>query len=273
MTATQNFRIAAIPADGVGLEVVEAGRAVLDSLAESSGGRFTFEWKDFPWGSEYYAEHGKMMADDGLEQLKTVRRHLLRRRRLARRSPTTSACGACGWRSARASTSRPTSAPCEFLPGIVTPLRKADDTDWNWVVVRENTEGEYAGIGGRNLSARGEGGEVAIQAALFTEDGCERIMRFAFDLARTRKRKKVTSVTKSNAQQYGMVLWDDVFKQVAADYPDVETESGWSTPWPPSSCSTPRTSPSWSPRTCSPTSSPTSAAHSPEAWASPPAPI
>ena len=71
MTATQNFRIAAIPADGVGLEVVEAGRAVLDSLAGSSGGRFSFEWKDFPWGSEYYAEHGKMMADDGLEELKT----------------------------------------------------------------------------------------------------------------------------------------------------------------------------------------------------------
>ena len=115
--------------------------------------------------------------------------------------------------------------PVEFLPGIVSPLRKADDTDLNWVVVRENSEGEYAGIGGRNLSARGEGGEVAIQSALFTEVGCERITRFAFDLARTRAKKKVSSVTKSNAQQYGMVLWDDVFKKVAADYPDIETES------------------------------------------------
>jgi tartrate dehydrogenase/decarboxylase / D-malate dehydrogenase len=224
MTATQNFRIAAIPADGVGLEVVEAGRAVLDSLAGSSGGRFTFEWKDFPWGSEYYAEHGKMMADDGLEELKTFDAIYF---------------GAVGWPTVPDHVSLwglrlkicqgfdqwANVRPVEFLPGIVSPLRKADDTDLNWVVVRENSEGEYAGIGGRNLSARGDGGEVAIQSALFTEVGCERIMRFAFDLARTRAKKKVASVTKSNAQQYGMVLWDDVFKKVAADYPDIETES------------------------------------------------
>ncbi|MGQ4419356.1 isocitrate/isopropylmalate family dehydrogenase [Streptomyces sp. SAS_269] len=112
-----------------------------------------------------------------------------------------------------------------FLPGVASPLRKADDTELDWVVVRENSEGEYAGLGGRNLGGRGPGGEVAVQTALFTEVGCERIMRFAFDLARTRAHKKVSSVTKSNAQQYGMVLWDDVFKRVAADYPDVRTES------------------------------------------------
>jgi tartrate dehydrogenase/decarboxylase/D-malate dehydrogenase len=112
-----------------------------------------------------------------------------------------------------------------FLPGITSPLRKADDLDLDWVVVRENSEGEYAGLGGRNLAARGAGGEVAVQSALFTEVGCERIMRFAFDLARTRPRRKVASVTKSNAQQYGMVLWDDTFRRVAADYPDVETEN------------------------------------------------
>src|SRR4051812_25411540 len=92
-------------------------------------------------------------------------------------------------------------------------------------LLRENSEGEYAGLGGRNLSARGPGNEVALQTSLFTEKGCERIMRFAFELARTRPRRKVTSVTKSNAQQYGMVLWDEVFKRVAADYPDVETET------------------------------------------------
>ena len=92
-------------------------------------------------------------------------------------------------------------------------------------MVRENSEGEYGGFGGRNFSGRGPGGEMAVQSAVFTEVGCERIMRFAFDLARTRPRKKLASVTKSNAQQYGMVLWDDVFKRVAADYPDIETES------------------------------------------------
>lgn len=114
--------------------------------------------------------------------------------------------------------------PVKFLPGVQSPLRKADHTELDWVVVRENSEGEYAGLGGRNLTGRGPGNEVALQTALFTETGCERIIRFAFELARSREVQKVSSVTKSNAQQYGMVLWDEVFQRVAADYPDVETE-------------------------------------------------
>ena len=113
--------------------------------------------------------------------------------------------------------------PARVLSGVTSPLGRGSEIDW--VIIRENSEGEYAGLGGRNFSSRGDGGEVAVQSALFTEVGCERILRFAFDLARRRTRKKVSSVTKSNAQQYGMVLWDDVFKKVAADYPDVETES------------------------------------------------
>jgi tartrate dehydrogenase/decarboxylase/D-malate dehydrogenase len=113
--------------------------------------------------------------------------------------------------------------PVRLLPGVPSPLRNATPERMDWVVVRENTEGEYAGIGGRNLSARGPGKAIAIQAGLFTEEGCERIMRFAFDMALGRRRK-VTSVTKSNAQQYGMTLWDEVFASVAADYPQVETE-------------------------------------------------
>jgi tartrate dehydrogenase/decarboxylase/D-malate dehydrogenase len=224
MTAQQTFRIAAIPADGVGLEVVEAGRAVLNALADRSEDAFAFEWQDFPWGCDYYAEHGRMMDEDGLEQLEdfdaiyfgavgwpTVPDHISLwglRLKICQ--------GFDQWANVR---------PVEFLPGIQSPLRKADDTELCWVVVRENSEGEYAGLGGRNLAARGEGGEVAIQSALFTEVGCERIIRFAFDLARTRSRKKVSSVTKSNAQQYGMVLWDEVFAKVAADFTDVETES------------------------------------------------
>jgi tartrate dehydrogenase/decarboxylase/D-malate dehydrogenase len=114
--------------------------------------------------------------------------------------------------------------PIQLLPGIESPLRDATEETIDWVVVRENSEGEYAGIGGRNLASRGAGSEVATQTALFTAQGCERIIRCAFDLARIRKRRKVTSVTKSNAQQYAMTLWDETFARVAADYPDVETE-------------------------------------------------
>ncbi|MGC5629477.1 tartrate dehydrogenase [Georgenia sp. Z1344] len=220
---TNAYRIATIPADGVGREVVEVGRQVLEEALAVAGGDATFEWTEFPWGSDYYAEHGVMMAEDGLEQLKGhdaiyfgavgwpgVPDHVsLWGLRLA-------ICqGFDQWANVR---------PVTFHPGITSPLRKADTTPLDWVVVRENSEGEYAGVGGRNFSGR-ESGEVAVQSSLFTEAGCERIMRFAFDLARTRDRKKVTSVTKSNAQQYGMVLWDDVFRRVAADYPDVETES------------------------------------------------
>jgi tartrate dehydrogenase/decarboxylase/D-malate dehydrogenase len=224
MSASRRFRIAAIPADGVGKEVVTAGRAVLDALADGSHGAFTFDWQEFGWGCDYYARTGAMMAADGLEVLKdfdaiyfgavgwpTVPDHIsLWGLRLA-------ICqGYDQWANVR---------PVRFHPGITSPLRAADDTSLDWVVIRENSEGEYAGLGGRNLGARGPGSEVAIQSALFTEAGCERIMRFAFDLARTRARRKVSSVTKSNAQQYGMVMWDEVFTRVARDYPEVETES------------------------------------------------
>ncbi|WP_229068949.1 tartrate dehydrogenase [Actinoplanes sp. DH11] len=224
MTDPQTFRIAAIPADGVGIEVVEAGRTVLDALAAASHGRFAFAWQEFDWGSDHYARHGRMMPADGLDQLKDFDALYF---------------GAVGWPTVPDHVSLwglrlnicqnfdqwANVRPVEFLPGIQSPLRKADSTDLGWVVVRENSEGEYAGLGGRNLGARPGTGEVAVQSALFTEYGCERIMRFAFDLARTRTVKKVSSVTKSNAQQYGMVLWDDVFTRVAADYPDVATES------------------------------------------------
>ncbi len=163
------------------------------------------------------------MDEDGLDRLKDFDAIYLGRS-AGPPSPTTSACGDCACGSARTSTSGPTSAPSTSCRASPAPSARPT-TPPRLVVVRENSEGEYAGLGGRNLSARGQGGEVAVQSALFTEVGCERIMRFAFGLARTRTRRKVSSVTKSNAQQYGMVLWDDVFKRVAPGYPDVETES------------------------------------------------
>ena len=214
----QRFRIAVIPGDGIGQEVVPEGLRVLDAVGGAS-----FEYEHFPWGCQYYLQTGRMMDPDGLDRL---------------RSFDAIYFGAVGWPGVPDHVSLwglrlaicqgydqyANIRPVRLLPGVPSPLRSATADTMDWIVVRENTEGEYAGIGGRNLSGRGVGKSVAVQAGLFTEEGCERIMRFAFDLALTRRRHKVTSVTKSNAQQYGMTLWDEVFRRVAADYPGVETE-------------------------------------------------
>lgn len=221
---SQVFEIASIPADGVGHEVVEAGRDVLDALAKNSGGAFAFDWKDFDWGSEYYARHGRMMPEDGLDQLKDLDAIFF---------------GAVGWPTVPDHVSLwglriaicqgfdqwANIRPVNFLPNVASPIVDAHERNLDWIVVRENSEGEYSGFGGRNFSGRAGLGEVATQSAVFTEVGCERIFRYSFDLARTRPRKKLSKVTKSNAQQFGMVLWDDVFDRVAQEYPDVETES------------------------------------------------
>ncbi|MEB6197214.1 tartrate dehydrogenase [Mammaliicoccus sciuri] len=223
MSQQKTFKIAVIPGDGIGKEVINEGVRVLDHLAEQSNNQFSFVFDYFPWGCEYYLENGRMMAEDGLETLKdydaiyfgavgfpNVPDHIsLWGLRIA-------ICqGFDQWANIR---------PVEFLPGVESKLNHPDVESLNWVLIRENSEGEYSGIGGRNFTGRGEGNEVAVQSSLFTEKGCERVIRYAFETARKRKRKKVTSVTKSNAQQYGMVLWDDVFKRVSKEYPDVETD-------------------------------------------------
>ncbi len=223
MPPTKQFRIAVIPGDGIGQEVVPEGLRVLDHLAATSGGDISFTYESFPWGCEYYLKHGEMMSADALDRLATFDAIYF---------------GAVGWPGVTDHVSLwglrlaicqgfdqyACVRPVKLLPGITSPLRNATPETIDWVVVRENSEGEYAGVGGRNFAGRGAGHEVAVQAAMFTATGCERIIRYAFDLARTRKRRKVTSVTKSNAQQFGMVLWDDTFRRVAAEYPDVETE-------------------------------------------------
>jgi tartrate dehydrogenase/decarboxylase / D-malate dehydrogenase len=219
----RSYRIAVVPGDGIGQEVVPEGIRVLDHLAAASQGAFGFEYESFPWGCQYYLETGRMMDPNGLQRLRRFDAIYF---------------GAVGWPGVPDHVSLwglrlaicqgfdqyANIRPVRLLPGVPSPLRNATAETMDWVVVRENTEGEYAGIGGRNLASRGPGKSVAIQAGLFTEEGCERIMRFAFDLALARKRRKVTSVTKSNAQQYGMTLWDEVFARVALDYPGVETE-------------------------------------------------
>lgn len=222
--APRTFRIAVIPGDGIGKEVVPEGLRVLDQIASSSDGALSFEYESFPWGSGYYAETGMMMDADGLGRLETFDAIYF---------------GAVGWPDVpdhislwglrlaicKGFDQYACIRPVRLLPGVESPLRHATPETMNWVVVRENVEGEYSGIGGRALADRGPSREVAVQTALFTEEGCERIIRYAFELAQTRKRRKVTSVTKSNAQQYAMVLWDEVFARVSKDYPDVETEA------------------------------------------------
>jgi tartrate dehydrogenase/decarboxylase/D-malate dehydrogenase len=211
-------RIAVLPGDGIGQEVVPEGLRVIDALLGSEA-----QYEHFPWGCQYYLETGQMMPDDGLELLKDFDAIYF---------------GAVGWPGVPDHVSLwglrlaicqgfdqyANIRPVRLLPNVPSPLRNATAETMDWVVVRENTEGEYAGIGGRNLAARGPGKAIALQAGLFTEEGCERIIRFAFDMALQRKRHKVTSVTKSNAQQYGMTLWDEVFARVSRDYPALTTE-------------------------------------------------
>jgi len=221
--AERRLRIAVIPGDGIGQEVVPEGLRVLDRLGERSGGAYSFIYEQFPWGCQYYLATGRMIDSEALATLAGFDAIYF---------------GAVGWPGVPDHISLwglrlaicqgfdqyACVRPVRLLPGVQSPLRTASAASMDWVVVRENSEGEYAGIGGRNLHGRGAGKEVALQSGLFTEEGCERIVRYAFELARTRKRRKVTSVTKSNAQQYGMVLWDEVFARVAAGYPEVQTE-------------------------------------------------
>ncbi len=216
----KNYKIAAIPGDGIGQEVIAAGLRVLKALAARDGG-FKVDVTDFDWGSDRYKREGALMPEDGAEQLRSfdaiffgavgapdVPDHLtLWGLRLAICQPLDQYANV---------------RPTRLLPGIKSPLRGVEEGDLDWVIVRENSEGEYAGQGGR--SHKGLPEEVATEVAIFTRGGVERIMRFAFELARSRARKKLTVVTKSNAQRYGMVLWDEIAAAVALDFPDVAVD-------------------------------------------------
>ncbi len=216
----KRYRIASIPGDGIGPEVVNAGLEVLSALARHDGG-FELAVEHFDWGSDYYKRTGRMMPADGLDTLRPfdaiyfgavgaedVPDHVtLWGLRLA-------ICqGFDQYANVR---------PTRILPGIEPPLKLKDPADLDWVIIRENSEGEYSGQGGR--SHRGLPEEVATEVSIFTRAGVTRIMRFAFELARSRPRKLLTLITKSNAQRHGMVLWDEIFYQVAQAYPDVKTD-------------------------------------------------
>ena len=213
----KTYSIAAIPGDGIGTEVVSAGVEVLNAIAKRDG-RFAFKIDHFDWGGEYYKKHGRMMPENGRE---LIRRHDAILFGSAGHPEIPDHITLWGLRLAicqpfdQYANVRPT----RVLPGITSPLRHVNGPELDWVIVRENSEGEYAGVGGR--VHRGSPLEAATDVSMFTRAGVERIIRFAFRLAQSRPRKKLTVVTKSNAQRHAMVMWDEIAAQVAAEFKDV----------------------------------------------------
>jgi tartrate dehydrogenase/decarboxylase / D-malate dehydrogenase len=217
----KRYRIAVIEGDGIGMEVTPAAISALEAAAKRIG--FGFEWKQFPWGSQYYFDNGRMMADDALDQLRPFDAILFGAVGHPRIQDNVTLNGLL-LPIRRGFDQYACVRPAILYPGVRSPLVGRHGGDIDFVVIRENTEGEYSQVGG---VAHGSGPhEVAIQSSVFTRHGTERVIRFAFDLARRRNGKKlVTSVTKSNAQGFSMAFWDRVFADVARDYADIRTES------------------------------------------------
>ncbi len=214
-------KISVIRGDGIGIEVIEESISVLTAVGEQYG--IDWDFIDHPWNSEYYFRHGRMMATDALSQMAEsdaiflgavghpdLQDHITLSGLLLpiRRTFDQYVC----------------ERPSVLYPGITSPLRDVQPYDIDMVVIRENTEGEYADVGG--FQYPGTGDEIGIQTGVFTRRGCERVIRYAFDIARKRnKAKHVTSITKSNALGYGMLVWDRAFERIAAEYPDISTNS------------------------------------------------
>ena len=211
----KTYKIASMGGDGIGPEVINAGVEVLQALGKAEG--FALAVKDFDWSSDRYLKHGAYIPEGGLAELKTFDAIFFGAVGSQKVPDHVSLWGLrlpiCQGFDQYANV-----RPARVLPGVKSPLVNGKDIDW--VVIRENTEGEYAGMGGR--AHRGLPIETATDVSVFTRVGVERIQRFAFELARKRPRKKLTLVTKSNAQRHGMVMWDEIFFEVAKDYPDVQ---------------------------------------------------
>ena len=214
-----NYDIAVIPGDGIGVEVVDASIKVLDAVAEKNN--FNLKYTFYDWGSEYFFKNNTMMPENALDLLSKsdsiflgaighpkIQDHVTLNGLLLpiRRKFDQYVC----------------IRPSVLFPGVDSPLKNVDEGDIDIIVVRENTEGEYANIGG--FQYQGTEDEIALQTAVFTRKGTERIIRYAFELAKNRD-KKLTSITKSNAQGYSMVLWDRVFEDVSKEFPEITTNS------------------------------------------------
>jgi tartrate dehydrogenase/decarboxylase/D-malate dehydrogenase len=217
----KTYRIACIPGDGIGKEVVPAGQTVLEALAEAVGGGaggFEFRFTLFDWGGDYYRQHGVMMPQDGLDEIRGMDAILF---------------GSAGdpdipdhvtlWglrlKICQGLDQYANVRPTRILPGIDAPLKRCGPKDLDWVIVRENSEGEYAGVGGR--VHQGHPLEAATDVSMMTRAGVERILRFAFRLSGSRPRKQLTVVTKSNAQRHAMVMWDEIAAEIGKEFPEV----------------------------------------------------
>jgi len=213
----KSYRIAAIPGDGIGNEVIPAGIEILDALAAKEG--FALAYEHFDWSSARYKKTGAYIPEGGLERLKAFDAIFFGAVGAPDVPDHVSLWGLrlpiCQGFDQYANV-----RPSRVLPGVTSPLANGKDIDW--VIIRENSEGEYSGSGGRVHTGLPE--EIATETSVFTRTGVERIHRFAFELARKRPRKLLTLVTKSNAQRHGMVLWDEIFYEVAQKYPDVKTD-------------------------------------------------
>ena len=216
----KRYRIAVIPGDGIGKEVVPEGLRALEAAGRRFG--FAFEWDELPWSCDYYAKHGRMMPEDWFER---IRHH------------DAMFFGAVGWPASvpdhvslwgsliqwrRGFDQYVNLRPCRLMPGVPSPLANRKPGDIDFVVVRENTEGEYSSVGGRMFE--GTEREVVFQQTVFTRKGVDRILRFAFELAQKRAARHVTSATKSNGISITMPYWDERFRAMAAQYPDIRTD-------------------------------------------------
>jgi tartrate dehydrogenase/decarboxylase / D-malate dehydrogenase len=214
----KTYSIATIPGDGIGKEVVPAGQRVLEAIASASN-TFRFEFQSFNWGGDYFRAHGVMMPEDGLNAI----RHkdaILFGSAGDPHIPDHVTLWGLRLKICQGFDQYANVRPTRILPGIDAPLKRCGPKDLDWVIVRENTEGEYAGVGGR--VHQGHPIEAATDVSIMTRAGVERVLRFAFKLAQSRPRQQLTVVTKSNAQRHAMVMWDQIALEVSREFPNVK---------------------------------------------------
>lgn len=216
----KTYKVAVIAGDGIGPEVLTEGMKVLNEIAVMDGG-FQVEFTEFPWGCEYYLENGKMMDEDGLERLKTFDAIYLGAVGYPG-VPDNISLGGLLLKIRRGFDQYINLRPIKLLNGAPCPLKNVQREDIDMLVVRENSEGEYADVGARLYPGTPQ--EIALQTGVFSRKGIERTVRYAYEIART-KRKTLTSISKGNALGYSMVFWDQIFLEIGQEYPDVETHS------------------------------------------------